>query len=167
MEENASIIDDIRQVLNGVCAEATHNSISSDKEWTDCIFGKLSSLCRKLGYNCCCSRVPHTEPEWLFDMLWYKYDESDRLASIPFILECEWSRDMVKVKYDFEKLLVAKADFKMLITQIDFRCDFEEGIKAFPKKDQNEIYLSACWQDGNPSTFNIQPYNGMGEPINY
>lgn len=166
MKSNTEIANSIKEILRNVCAENSRNGISSDKGWTNCIFGKLAELCQIWEFKCCCSRVPHTEPEWLFDMLWYKYDASNRLASIPFILECEWSRNKVDVKYDFEKLLVAKADIKLLITQIDFKCDFEEGIKTFPKKDQNEMYLLACWQDGSPSIFNVHQYNGMGEPIN-
>ncbi len=68
-------------------------------------------------YKCCCAKFTHGEREWLYDMLWYEYDDNENLKRIPFVLECEWAYSEVGVNYDFEKLLVTKADFKVIITQ--------------------------------------------------
>jgi hypothetical protein len=64
--------------------------------------------------------------EWLYDLHWYNENEGSRyqITSLPLVLECEWDwkrkndeteDDYGAVKYDFQKLLVANADLKVMI----------------------------------------------------
>ena len=82
--------------------------------------------------------------EWLYDLHWYTEHEKQRelphiygyrLKTLPLVVECEWEyinrkeRDKYKrgertgvdlwgaVKYDFQKLLIANADLRLMIFQ--------------------------------------------------
>ena len=94
-----------------------------------------------------------TEAEWLYDMVWYESDRGDfdSLTQVFMVLESEWSRYMWDVKYDFEKLLIAKAPLKVFIAE-----DLKDGgvikmataeISAFKTKEENETYLLALYKE--------------------
>lgn len=68
-----------------------------------------------------------TPREWLYDLHWFTDPGGYRLTQLPLVVECEWrwkrgKEDKQKpkdpygaVKFDFQKLLAAKADLKVLI----------------------------------------------------
>jgi hypothetical protein len=55
--------------------------------------------------------------EFLYDLVWLTYgDDGFRMTGVPLVLECEWGR-LPDVDYDFEKLLLARADHRVMIFQ--------------------------------------------------
>jgi hypothetical protein len=61
--------------------------------------------------------------EWLFDLQWYTENGPYLPASLPLVVECEWKTKKKAdsktpssgIKYDFQKLLVANADLRLMI----------------------------------------------------
>lgn len=62
----------------------------------------------------------HTWGEWLYDLVWYtsKVDQDtgmERTTSVPLVMECEWDASLASIALDFDKLLVANADLRVLV----------------------------------------------------
>jgi hypothetical protein len=63
------------------------------------------------------------------------------------VLECEWNRNYERIKYDFEKLLIAKSKYKILIFQAkdkkkaDYFSQLNASVGAFHLADQDESYF--------------------------
>jgi hypothetical protein len=101
-----------------------------------------------------CGFPPDCEPEWLYDMVWFRNDSSFYLREIGLVLESEWSRDPEQISYDFEKLLIAKSPIKVMVFQ-DFKGNsvpqlwslLERGIRTFKTEPANEIYILAGLQN--------------------
>jgi hypothetical protein len=62
--------------------------------------------------------------EWLYDLHWHTENEEPYLSTgLPLVVECEWKPKKKKdsktpysgIKYDFQKLLVANADLRLMI----------------------------------------------------
>lgn len=72
--------------------------------------------------------------EWLYDLHWY-VEGKDKYTTVrlPLVMECEWQQkrkgDRIVpfsgIKYDFQKLLVANAEFRLMIFKIEKATDFE------------------------------------------
>ena len=80
----------------------------------------LTALCkagRYFDYTVWASRVDDEHRNgggWLYDVTWCEANENNRLKSIPLVAECEWGNAGACLE-DFEKLLVAKADLKIMV----------------------------------------------------
>jgi len=70
-------------------------------------------------------------------------------------MESEWTVDPAYIKYDFEKLLLAKSTLKVMVFQAQDRdlagifSLIERGIHSFQKKSSGEIYILAGWNITN------------------
>jgi len=89
------------------------------------------------------------EGEWLYDVTWLNYSGS-RLLDTELVLESEWN--MNGIDSDFQKLLVAKADRKVMIFQQrntqqakEKFIDLIEQISRYSKTTIGESYLFSCW----------------------
>jgi len=72
---------------------------------------------------------------WLFDLVWYKNNSEGFLEKVGLVLESELSnRKWDGLKFDFEKLLVANSDLKVMIS-------FAFGNSDFPNNVNNLIEL--------------------------
>lgn len=80
--------------------------------------------------------------EWLYDLHWYtEADEPYLPISLPLVVECEWSPKRKSdrkvpysgIKYDFQKLLVANADLRLMIFIIKKDNDIVELDNYFDK----------------------------------
>lgn len=98
------------------------------------------------------------EAEWLYDIVWYEEDDHKRLTNIHLAVESEWSKSYSSLKYDFEKLLAARAENKMLMcpckpeyTQTLFAL-LREAVKAF-NGAKGERYLIAILDSETESSF--------------
>jgi len=94
-----------------------------DGEWTKEVKTAACRIGQSLGYCTAASGVdgsavgpnPHYG-EWLYDVCWLKYnDPPEHLLSAPMVLECEWPNNAFDVRDDFQKLLLAKSDLKVMI----------------------------------------------------
>lgn len=90
--------------------------------------------------------------EWLYDLHWYEEQKQEKYkqTSLPLVVECEWDwirenerkKELKKrkpktdkfgeIKWDFQKLLVANADLRVMI----FKPRFTEGKFLNEKLDQ-------------------------------
>jgi hypothetical protein len=75
---------------------------------------------------------------WLYDLIWYRNNDKNQLEEVFLVLESEWSLEFKNIKYDFEKLLVANAEYKIIIFQSKAEdtlhgifSDLEDGIRAY------------------------------------
>jgi hypothetical protein len=124
-----------------------------DGAWTKRIFKRIGDLGQSLGHAVCSSRKDvGFDNGWLYDLIWYKNGEDDDfLHSVSLILECEWNTSYKLIKYDFEKLLVCRADLKIMIFQsrqkhLANRFELlERGIAAYSHLEVNEVYLLICF----------------------
>ncbi len=119
----------------------------SDSGWTAKIKKGFLELGKKFDYETCpdeCNR------QWLYDLIWFKNNEYNHLVELSLVLESEWSKNIYEIKYDFEKLLVAKAPIKVMICQENGNVEdlikmFNLGIDYYSKKDCCETYLIAIF----------------------
>jgi hypothetical protein len=124
----------------------------SNPEWTKAILLTIGKLGKKLGYDICGLRE-HFQSAWLFDLCWYSSTPDGELLDMPLALESEWDVKYAGIKYDFEKLLIAKSKFKVLVFQAsgqtvaEYYEKFEKGIRAYQGGSVGEVYLLACYDD--------------------
>lgn len=118
--------------------------------WTAHIKKEFRALGREFG----CSVVPNEdESQWLFDLVWFQNDDQSFLRQVVLVLESEWSQSLWDIQYDFEKLLVAKAPYKVMIFQV--RSDSAEpvwdylkaAVCAFSASTSDEVYFLACFHE--------------------
>lgn len=69
------------------------------------------------------------EKEWLFDCCWLKRDKKHRLNKLTLAFECEYGR-IVDVLYDFEKLLISTAEFKVMMFNGETPSEVDEKFSA-------------------------------------
>ena len=125
-----------------------------DAEWTAAIKRALMGLGKKNGYNVC-GFPPECENEWLYDMVWYRGVSPGHLREIGMILESEWNRDPYEIRYDFEKLLIAKSPIKVMVFQ-DYKDNLpqlwsllETGIRTFKTEPASEKYILAGFKNAD------------------
>ena len=118
-------------------------------EWTEAI----KDTARKIGIREHYEVAPDPQKynqQWLYDLVWYKESEIGT-TSVPLVLESEWSMDFYQVRIDFEKLLVAKSQLKIMIFQqhvaemTDWFQKLTKCVEAFSPIMDDEIYLLLCY----------------------
>lgn len=125
-------------------------------------FGRLGD---ELGYGVCGLR-DRFESAWLFDLCWYSNASDNRLLNLTLVLESEWSVAYEDIKFDFEKLLIAKAKFKVFVFQakssnvVSYLNELEKGIHIYQGGSAGEIYLLACY-DYMTDEFEIRSVAGV------
>lgn len=154
----AEIVD----LLENVPALATSERWESDRRWTLELTQRLCALAGQRRLFTCASgiaAVPYaTDGEWLWDVTWLRYDPwpmTATNAAVPKALvlaaECEWSPDAEQILNDFEKLLVARADHRLMVFQsIPGRRQglfdsMKRRIASFITTTSGDRYLLAAW----------------------
>jgi len=141
------IEDDILEVFKSITGQLSFSK--PKKEWTKAILLAIGTLGKKHGCHVCGLRE-HFEPAFLYDLSWYINDAEYRLLDMPLVLESEWSDRYSYIKFDFEKLLIAKSKFKIMVFKAsgnkvaEYFNNFEQGIRAYQGGSLGEIYLLAC-----------------------
>ena len=159
-----------RQVTLEEIAQAIDNGRPNtwgDRDWTVGIKSSVAKLGRAAGWNICTSSVAgiERECEWLFDQTWYR-NENGMLRELGLVLESEWG-DFPSVRYDFEKLLVARAPLKVMIycdEALECENSFAQlarGIFHYKHRDADDRFLLACWR-GAKMQFEFRRLAGDG-----
>jgi hypothetical protein len=140
----------IRETLLRVPAQFP--SGASDPAWTKAVKIAMGDLGASFDLEICTAGVPERpewDKEWLYDLTWYRGNGG--LLRLPLIMESEWKRDYENIRWDFEKLLVGRARFKVMVFQARDALLAEEHLarlKAAIEKYQGskggESYLLAC-----------------------
>lgn len=123
-----------------------------DVEWTVAVLYEFRDLGIKNGWKVCPGGRGDMDRqgEWLYDMVWYRSDNEDRLRHVELVLESEWAKPRGKIKEDFEKLLVARCPWKIMVytkTPRDDLAYLRQGIQLFERIDQTETYLLARFNE--------------------
>ena len=157
MPGKCEIMDVIRGSLDGIELPYSCNG----KEFTKAIKTALCELGRKFAYQVRASGVDFAGEEWLYDVTWLQYSRGyepglgNHLIDVPLVAECEWGTSH-DVKYDFEKLLQARAGVRLMIYG-DFQSyDESRGdgvaqrlagcIRDFNGSSAEDAWLLATWE---------------------
>jgi len=87
--------------------------------------------------------------EWLYDFVWRQFDDQGNLLGLRLAMEIEVSAMNEKgIKYDFNKLLQADSDHKILVFQLKTEnevytalTNFEKSAKAYRSKMSSKFLL--------------------------
>lgn len=139
---------ELTTIIQNCCKLIEESNNFKDSNWTETIKIELAKLGEKKGYETCTStKGKEYEKEWLYDLVWYKENEQRYLIEVPLVVESEWKKDLKSIKFDFEKLLLAKSPTKLMICQANendqkiFLDYFQEAINVCPFATKNEEYL--------------------------
>ena len=106
--------------------------------WTKAILKTLAVLGRSLGCKVYTSKGnPKGDPdvgEWLYDQVWIRYDRNDYMKSVPLVLESELGTNKVDRLNDFCKLIIARADHRVMVFGADDSTHGQDIIKEFVKE---------------------------------
>jgi hypothetical protein len=139
-----------------------------DRDWTVQLKDDIGSLGAANGWSICTSGFKDRgfDCEWLYDLIWYRNTHPDNyLAEVYLVLESEWNTSPTAIKYDFEKLLLAKSTIKVMVFQAwqeniaDVFSLLQRGISAFGKRSVGEIYLLAGF-NLNSYSFDVRQIDG-------
>ena len=143
------------QVIESVKAiPALFPNGAGDALWTQAIKLSIGKLGRTIDYRTCTSGFREEfDGEWLFDLCWYATTPDGHLLEILLAVESEWNRRFDAIRYDFEKLLVAKAKLKLMIFQAsgsqmeDYFHRLTKGVAAYKGGSDGEVYILACFDE--------------------
>jgi hypothetical protein len=100
--------------------------------WTETILTGLAKLGRKHGYHVYTSKYKPKgyidAGEWLYDPTWLQYDRHGYIKAMPLVLESELGPDSKDLIDDFCKLIVARADHRVMIFGANNKANAEEKI---------------------------------------
>ena len=154
----------VREGLNGL-------EVGTDKEWTPAVKTKLCKIGQKFGYKVGARADEVDEAdrdygEWLYDVTWLEYERerdglkwpATALIEAPLGAECEWGRgkNLEYIVEDFEKLLLARADIRLMIFDGNHKPGSKEiaerlagKILEFNGSRAEDAWLLAAWEGSN------------------
>ncbi|MYA28459.1 MAG: hypothetical protein F4090_02745 [Nitrospira sp. SB0672_bin_25] len=148
---------------------------SSTPEWTMKVKLLLTKLGNEKGYEvavtgegCTWGAKGGKGSEWMCDVIWadLSKDKSlgELLRSIPLAAECEWGNKQ-NVWDDFQKLLVIRADIRVLIFECNSRRaasrlveEFKQQIEVFKSSQKGDKYLFASYVEKESPPFFVEKY---------
>ena len=139
--------------------------------WTEGIMTRLCKVGQNEGYYVCVGKLDQANRgEWLYDMTWMKYCDVQPI-NVGLVLECEWEigpepadRKFDRIEYDFQKLILARADLRCMIfwaqSERSAKTKIEQlivQVKNFSKNGTGDNYLFCVWLQDDKG-FYFQPY---------
>ena len=154
MPDKDKIISEVRAALDALFSKPALGN-AGKAIWTKEVTTTLCNACKACNpnFHFCAKGVAGVAEsgEWLYDVTCLMYDGDDYLKKIPLVAECEWG-DQDKIYYDFEKLLLARADVRVMVFDSKYWAPdddkFEEFAKYTCKYDHTQTgdtYLFAAW----------------------
>ena len=156
-EIRETLFEEIKECLTDAATELSSSNHYSCQQWTVEILKRLALLGAQNRQGLSCGVAPNSENkigEWLYDLVWWENlidkDGIERMGDVILVLESEWSRASFDLRYDFQKLIQAKAHLKVFIS--DKLDDYMESllradVECFAQKDADEAdrYLFAIY----------------------
>lgn len=147
-QNEETIIGEIRK---GIQNMHSYSNAVGRQEWTDAFKRKLINIGRNAGYKVYASTEYEEADsgEWLFDLCWsmepdLKDEWMYKYSGLKLACEMEWNMDKAEILHDFQKLGVAKADYKLMIVQYNESSQFDEI-----KKWCEESLSPSLYNDGS------------------
>lgn len=150
----------IRDCLTKVADDLKSDKITADGPWTKAIMAGLRDLGKNYDLKTCASGIDNDPDwgEWLYDLCWVDAETNEttgwNLRSVPLVAECEWQHNLWAIGFDFDKLLLARADLKLMIYQdipnhsVKKIADhLAERAKAFSGPDDEGLYVLAGYDN--------------------
>ncbi len=146
----------IIQIATGMSERAVAEKWA-DKLWTTGLLFPIGELGKRLGHYVCapqCRELEIGQGGWLYDLVWLRKSGGD-LIGLPLVLESEWGTHDEAIDYDFQKLLVARAEHRVMICQGQ-GSDPDRHFKRFTEQvghcaltQPGDRYLFLCyhWKD--------------------
>ncbi len=126
--------------------------------WTAAIMFEVLKAGNRLKYSVWVRRCSdEMTSEWLWDMTWLHFAGGDNLLGIPLALESEWNLNLNEILWDFRKLLVSRADLRVMIFQASVHTASDrldrlvQEIRQYSGTRQGDRYLLVCWCYGQDS----------------
>lgn len=136
------------------------------KEMTAEVKRKVGDVGLQLGWQVWPDKE-HINSGWLYDLIWQK-KVNNALTDVGLVLESEWG-GVAHIQYDFEKLLLAKATYKIMVFQGSTKmiCAIVPkliiSIESFKAKTKGEKYLF-CAKNRDNESFEFTSYvTGQGD----
>lgn len=113
----------IRECLTEVAKGLKEQKKEKDSEWTRKIKVNLCKLGKVYDLETCASGVGNKAKwgEWLYDLCWADAEKNKKtgwdLKSVPLVVESEWGRTLWHIVADFDKLMLARSELKLMIYQ--------------------------------------------------
>jgi hypothetical protein len=124
--------------------------------------------------------------EWLYDLHWYTEKNGYQPTSLPLVVECEWSLKRKEdkyndpcsaIKYDFQKLLVANAELRLMIFKItrgkkhkknsDLDKYFDKTIESYGNLEENSIFLFIAFDERAKTFHYVEKLKGQKRTNRY
>ena len=138
-------IGEIKSSLNAVASNLRDRN-HSNREWTQECLGALAKLGESKGFKA--APCPHCgEHGWLYDLIWWKDNHGD-FEDLILAAEFEWNSSERFIRYDFRKLVQARARIKLFISD-SLNCELCKKLKAdvdrFAQNFNDGEYLFAMY----------------------
>jgi len=158
------MIDEILESIRSIPVRAQAIG-SGNRAWTQAVKSAFIELGKKHDWGVCASSAEAgVEPEWLYDLCWYSRT-NDEEFHVGLVLESEWAHDYYDLRFDFEKLLCAKARYKIFVFEAyddvleKHLAALESAIKKCKFSSIGETYILAAYQPARRE-FRIQKIEG-------
>jgi hypothetical protein len=135
----------IQTALQLIPARATAEQWPSDAKWTVAVKEALVSVGRSFGWLTAANGCNSDEgKEWLYDVVWYQLDRAGHMTDVPLVAESEWGGENA-IKEDFEKLLVARSKYRVMV----FQADSEDAVRNLFRKMRIWVSKFHCTRPGD------------------
>ena len=141
----------IRKTLNKVVKSGDRGERWTRSEWTKHVKEAIFKIGRKKYVITTHGLGDRTEPQWLFDMAWSVEcgPKSAYLQRLVLIAEFEWNRKAVDLDWDFQKLMVGRADYRLFV----FDQKSKEDVSIFIDRFVKQISMYQGTQEGDRYLF--------------
>lgn len=145
-------VEAIKEALDRVSTDS-ENTTWNNTEWTTQVKKALVSLARLHNLKTYASGCGADGKEWLHDFaaMGYEYNPV-KLSKMALIAESEWLTGTNEIEDDFLRLVVSRADLRVMIFQSDTTIGFESIAatllalaQGFELSRTDDLYLLACW----------------------
>src|SRR5258708_5840230 len=124
----------------------------SDARWTRAVKNAIGMLGNRHGHQVYGAQCKyHRNGEWMVDLAW-SVDRGEVVQRLPFVMESEW--DPNEILWDFAKLVVVRADIRMMVFWGKSAAHAEHTLQAmvdqirrFVGTAAGDRYLFCYWTD--------------------
>jgi hypothetical protein len=125
-------LHDIRKALDEAVKKGHDEKATGSAAWTALMKKALTRVGTCFDYKVATTGCADAhDTEWLYDLVWYRHEPSvwltakdpetkscslSLLTEVGLVAESEWHNDAVSIRNDFEKLLLANAPLRLMIT---------------------------------------------------
>ncbi|MFZ0887515.1 MAG: hypothetical protein WA005_03615 [Candidatus Binataceae bacterium] len=146
--ESDEVEAEIQIALQGLCRDPGAHGWRN-REWTRRVKEAVGRVLSGRGHIL--SSSSRVGSAWLWDGVALERDASGNLVMVRLALESEWM-GKAEIKYDFEKLLAARAEHRVMVFSAESRRGVETQVKrlramiaAFRQGQSGDRYLLAGW----------------------